>query len=1321
MSKIKRKSFKNEMRKNVKELIKEMEFNYPLFTEHEWKTLKDKPQEYQRGIYQYVPNAYWGLWTNLKPYWKNDDHNKGVGIYQELENIWDEMGEEIEGGDFTISVNKVIVRGNRRNGELFCKYSPKYLKKCLEKDNSLHEILYKRPTKLFVDIDVKCDNALPNNALHNYYIEAIQEVKRVFTGIINYGKKKMRKPEFIMSQALGVDSNNHYKYSCHLICKGYYINADKRILLGNYLNKVLPEAINLYVDKCMYEEKRKLKLPNQLKLDDRVKKLTHRAQKIQENTDLMDYVLQNIKGCKCLDKSLVKMSKTLKIKGNKLIREMRVAPVTDTVTPNIDCLTRLSPLQILHLFDTRPKHMCQQFHNRIMMWSMANGIFFDEWYEIFSQYWRNKYLPHNRNREIPYNENFTYKQIWRKRWNELQDKNIPIKMEWIKKALRAQYPDFYEEDYKKFNEAIIDADNIKGMGGDYTIFKPTEDNPFLPVEMIKQIKKKYILLSTGLGQGKTWDTQLITKDIIKMGYGKALYICNRIALKEDILGKFIDTKKFNLADETFDYKDLKSGKKTLPSTGFVLLTTLESLPQFPHTDYDLVVVDECEAVNMTFLTDSVKSTLPAQRYEKVVNAYGDLLTTAKKVIMCDGLLMKRTMTFIDDIEGMSDFKSYHYYHTIVSNNKNLQGRSILYYRDSPKCSAHYRFMNDLLEHVYQGKRVYLFMPHLTGKSSPLKISRDKGNDVEGQGVLLLKNYFMKYCNLTEEDIRIHYGNSSNNKRLQNVNAYWENGKLVISTSCITNGVSYDNQEYIYDSVWLLTDSSFISARDTAQISARMRYLNSKKIRVCDLTNGANPTMFNRPNYVSKPLFKDDIRDKKDKYLRWDINYAKWLRLGKLVFGRKKKFKHIVKSIIDANREAKYCKILWKWDKRKIQRYEIAIKNLHKEITREHYVRGSPVLIRMFKKLGIEVWRTIEPDKRDEAEAKEKFNNFGMTVERIDAEWEYGNIAVIDDNILYEQYRFQNHRGLIGNAERHELKKRNFLNEFKDDTPEDVLEEMFDSQVYKGFKKLVRGSLLSKVLGTENKETGQIESLNMEMDEWKTFDVSKIKLKWRLKRQNRSLLRTKLDIGGMYNTKGLIRKVMSYYFSKRYVEEIIVENKEDMYVEYIYDEEGKHVSSKWVGKVKKERTGRDTLTGDFYKDLITFLKWFDFENPLTFEKRDYPLYMPFTTRVKFKDGNGTKGILHPEDIGGIDEDKVETLSVNYWVYDEVKEIPYSREILQSICAYNPYLEWEKKRQELFMNMKQDDFKMELKLNHMNSQRNKMYHKWKKDSVSIWNNM
>lgn len=46
------------------------------------------------------------------------------------------------------------------------------------------------------------------------------------------------------------------------------------------------------------------------------------------------------------------------------------------------------------------------------------------------------------------------------------------------------------------------------------------------------INEKYVCLSTGLGQGKTFVSQTIAKDIV-VRRGKAMFICNRIALKED--------------------------------------------------------------------------------------------------------------------------------------------------------------------------------------------------------------------------------------------------------------------------------------------------------------------------------------------------------------------------------------------------------------------------------------------------------------------------------------------------------------------------------------------------------------------------------------------------------------------------------------------------------------------------------------------------------------------------------------------------------------------------------------------------------------------
>jgi hypothetical protein len=165
-------------RKNVKSLIKEMELDYPLLTAGDYR--KVKPEAYEHGIYQYNPNQFWGLWTNNKPFWckhKKDNPN-GIGIYEALEDIWEIMSEEIEGDEITYSINKVLIKGGRRNGELFCKYTPKYLEESLKKDNGLFEIIYKQPTKLFVDIDVKCSGKDPNSNLEGYYREAIKAVKQ---------------------------------------------------------------------------------------------------------------------------------------------------------------------------------------------------------------------------------------------------------------------------------------------------------------------------------------------------------------------------------------------------------------------------------------------------------------------------------------------------------------------------------------------------------------------------------------------------------------------------------------------------------------------------------------------------------------------------------------------------------------------------------------------------------------------------------------------------------------------------------------------------------------------------------------------------------------------------------------------------------------------------------------------------------------------------------------------------------------------------------------------------------------------------------------
>lgn len=91
------------------------------------------------------------------------------------------------------------------------------------------------------------------------------------------------------------------------------------------------------------------------------------------------------------------------------------------------------------------------------MWAMANGIHFMEWYNHFSDPYRNPLKKKKKQTTSEaQGEDCLYKKIWRKRWSNLEDKEIPVKMDMILKIIKAQYPDFQEADYKKFNEGIID-------------------------------------------------------------------------------------------------------------------------------------------------------------------------------------------------------------------------------------------------------------------------------------------------------------------------------------------------------------------------------------------------------------------------------------------------------------------------------------------------------------------------------------------------------------------------------------------------------------------------------------------------------------------------------------------------------------------------------------------------------------------------------------------------------------------------------------------------------------------------------------------------
>tara|TARA_R110000824_G_scaffold16654_1_gene68792 strand:+ start:822 stop:5108 length:4287 start_codon:yes stop_codon:yes gene_type:complete len=1010
------------------------------------------------------------------------------------------------------------------------------LLKTMKKDTELYEqMCYDRPRRLYVDIDLKVDDESKQ-----YFNEFKSRIDNCKTAIKKLYPKANEHIAITTSQS--EDSRGKYKYSAHIHITNAYMTHKYFTRFSAYLVK---EGCD--IDESVYNKANQLlKFPFQLKEADRNQGLEGRKQTpITKTRSLLDFVVQHIPSdCECIDE-LLKEIKVVKYKKKNKKGKWEYKKMNIQVSPNqlqIRNLNRITPYELLRCFDARPECMCGEAYWRVMVYMIRKGMSFQQFVDKFNPPYKDM------------KDNDKYINSWRAQWKKIKESKTTVRLEAIVNILKAQYPTFVETDIHQFIDDIVNEKNCKG---EMTLIpKTTEYIPSSIYDREDIALIKYLCIACSLGTGKTQSTlEYMCRLMDQNPKAKVMFICNRITLKEDVKGN-ITRLEIKYANRMYDYKLLGRDNMKLPKENFVLLSTLESLHKFDVNEYDLVIIDECESVFKTFLT---YGTIKEHQYEASVTTFFKLLTTAKKVFLLDGLLMGRTHRFIENLEGSPN------YHTIITEEKNKQDRSIIYYKNTGLGSAHYKFMQDLLKLIMEGKKALVFMPHKTGRGSSLKVNS------EGQGVYLLKQLFLNHCRdkdgkplITEEQIAIHCGSHKNNKELFNVRLFWKDKRLILSTACITNGLSYDVEDDIH-SIWIMNDSSFTDNRDLAQFQGRARHPIDVGIRYCDLNQGRVPMPFPVPTYARGDLVAS--------------NYTITFNDG-------------YKRLEEDDRDIRYKK---------------AITELHKDLSLEYYCKGSDVLFKMFDKIDIriKIGDTISTNEEMEKNAKAMLEKAVTNPYKFEPHWEWENIADLGEHTA-EEYWYKDRGGQLDDENRYKLEKYQLVNQFHKGTDPKVLEELWDMKnVVEAFnsllfngrhfiqycfdfkkpprkKKKVRNQRIHYAIGCEEKEStlnetmhalksgsggggrssreyfivremmllkNKINDINRNKDidielhkkEMKNLRTELKALVW--KKKSLSTLHHKCLIGrfdtgnfGQYSGSSLINKAIAYTFTPKYFEE-----------------------------------------------------------------------------------------------------------------------------------------------------------------------------------------
>jgi len=341
----------------------------------------------------------------------------------------------------------------------------------------------------------------------------------------------------------------------------------------------------------------------------------------------------------------------------------------------------------------------------------------------------------------------------------------------------------------------------------------------------KDPRKSDVAILCDLGQGKTYASLKYLKyitDINKDDRPLIFILTNRITLANSIYGDIINNDELYM-DVSHYKKDkhLIQERHAQRKTRYnVYIIEIESLYKYESWNPDIIMIDEVESIEWSFLTNSCMGT----HYQDNATIFMDFIKNSKNNIIMDALMSKRTLKFFNSILQQRDIPEKLF--LINTSKKNIQNRKYTIYKPNKQTGSHafYAWMDHLIDSINKGEKPLIFYPYKMGRGSALKISIDKLGD------MILSN-----CpDIEPEDIATYYSGAPDVEgTIEEVNKYWSKYKIVISNSCITTGVSFSvKDENQFDGVWLVY-ADFVTPREVIQFSNRARHIKSNMIHLVE--------------------------------------------------------------------------------------------------------------------------------------------------------------------------------------------------------------------------------------------------------------------------------------------------------------------------------------------------------------------------------------------------------------------------------------------------------------------------------------------------------
>lgn len=661
----------------------------------------------------------------------------------------------------------VIHSQTRKEGRIWTYIKPNDFLKFIDTNKGLYEVITKYPHKVFFDIDKITTE--PNDN----YLNTIKNI------ILQHF------PNAIMAISGSIHNN---KTSFHIVLNNYIIhNDDERIQIKTIV-KYLHSSFDDGFDWKVYTKNRNMKCINQSKDDGRI-------QEIIENNDYKAHIITAF----IPDYSLPffellpePVKEQVLIHKSKKPYDLSTLPKLNLTTPDDFDITSATPIQILEILPLDNSGSYDHSYTHLV----ARFCFYNDLpFETFLSWLKKKHIG------LP----VEIVNKWKIHYNTIFN-FPPVKIEKIIGILKHFYPHISKDiHFRNFQNSFSLPENLTKK-----------------IETLNQDcfynNKKYIILNTGMGSGKTAQTISFLNNVKKF-----LWIAPNKALATNTIKRFQDE---NI--EVFNYENMKSNDKKKGGllTKNKLIICLNSIHYILNANhFDVLIIDEMETLLDRFIDDFLEQD-DLQLKKTCWTAFITLIKKAKKVLLLDAFTTQKTLKFIEALEGNTDNITI-YERIIETCNRQI---NII-----PKPDA---MIQDIVDKLKNGNKLFIFYPYKNTTNSFYSMEALKNtleNATEKKGI---------FYNADVDD-KIKNG-------LKDINTTWKEYNFIITNNIITCGVNYENLDFDYKYIFI---ASHNTPRDIIQVSYRARYLKSGIIKLCYMgkMNQAN-TWLNDCNKMDCPIY-----------------------------------------------------------------------------------------------------------------------------------------------------------------------------------------------------------------------------------------------------------------------------------------------------------------------------------------------------------------------------------------------------------------------------------------------------------------------------------